>query len=217
MNTFDTRVDLRSRSSMTAYLSGHFRYVTMHSVNGATSYANCVKVHRLRLTPAQLERAWDMLDMPAVFHVIRAGLERWAEARRWEWQVHFNGRSSGYLVLYRGGMDYEHAHTAQSDDCGKLTWHTQDTPCTGEGCDGVLRVLEKPAPQIVTWPGRGVDEHEDWSEWDLGSLRERARLVQSFDRARGLAVATFAGFCNTYRVIEKTVPLPTRVRALERV
>ena len=29
--------------------------------------------------------------------------------------------------------------------------------------------------------------------------------------------ATFAGFCNTYRVIEKTVPLPTRVKVLERV
>ena len=217
MNTFDTRVDLRSRRSMTAFLDGHFRYFTLHSINGATSYANCVKVHRLGLTPAQLQRAWDMLDMPEVFQAIRRDLDRWAQARQWEWQVHFSGRSSGYLVLYRGGLNWHDARTAQCDECGQMTYHKQETPCTGQGCDGVLRVLEKPVPQIFTWPGKGVDEHEDWAEWDLGSLRERTRLVQDFDRACGLAVATFVGFCNMYRVVEKTVPLPTRVRVLEPV
>lgn len=217
MNTFHTRVDLRSRAAMTAFLDGHFRYFTLHSWNGATSYANCVKVHRLGLTPAQLERAWDLLEMPEVFHAVRTGFHRWSEARDWQWSIGFNGRSSGYLVLYRGGLDYEHAHTAQCDECGKLTWHTQNTPCTSESCDGMLRVLEKPAPQIYVRPGLGIDEHEDWSEWDLGSLRERARLVQSFDRACSLAVATFVGFCNAYRVVAKTVPVPTRVKVLERL
>jgi hypothetical protein len=215
MNTFCTSVDLRRRAAMIAFLDVHFRYFTLHSVNGATSYANCVKVHRLGLTPAQLEQAWQMLDMPVVFHAIRDGLERWAEARRWEWQVHYRGRSSGYLVLYRGGLDYERARTAQCDECGKLTYHTRDVPCTGEGCDGTLRVLEKPVPQVITWPGKGVDEHEDWSGWDLGSLRERVRLVQDFDRACDEAVATFVRFCDEYRVVEKTVSMPTQVRVLE--
>jgi hypothetical protein len=215
MNTFCTSVDLRSRVAMTEFLSSHGRYFTMHSVNGATSYANCVKVHRLGLTPAQLEQAWKMLDMPVVFHAIRDGLERWAEARRWEWQIGQNGRSSGYLVLYRGGLDYEHARTAQCDECGKLTYHTQDVPCTGEGCDGTLRVLEKPVPQVITWPGKGVDEHEDWSEWSMGDLRERVRLVQDFDRTCDEAVATFVRFCDAYRVVEKTVSVPTQVRVLE--
>lgn len=217
MTTFARPVDLRSRAAMTAFLEGHFRYHTMNSWNLATSYANCVKVHRLGLTSAQLERAWEMLEMPQVFDALRAGFRRWAEARQWEWQIGFNGRSNGYLVLYRGGLDWDHAHTAQCDECGRLTWHTRDAPCTSDDCDGTLRVLAKPVPQIYTQPGLGVDEHEDWSDWDLGSLRERTRLVESFDRACDLAVATFVGFGNGYRVVEKTVPVATRVRALERV
>jgi len=217
MTTFARPVDLRSRAAITAFLEGHYRYHTMNSWNLATSYANCVKVHRLGLTPTQLERAWEMLEMPQVLDAIRAGFRRWAEARSWELQIGFNGRSSGYLVLYRGGLDREHAHTAQCDECGKLTWHRQDTPCTGESCDGTLRVLEKPLPRIFTKPGLGVDQHEDWSEWDLSSLRERARLVESFDCACDLAVATFVGFCEHCRVVEKTVRVRTRVKVLEPV
>jgi hypothetical protein len=217
MNTFSTKVDTRSRAAMIAFLDGHRRYFIMNSWNGATSYANCVKVHRLGLTPAQLERAWDLLEMPEIFHAIRTGFYRWSEARKWEWSIGFNGRSSGYLVLYNGGIDWHNARTAQCDECGRTTFHKQETPCTYSGCDGTLRVMPRPAPQIYVRPGLGIDEHEDWSEWDLGSLRERARLVQDFDRACGLAVATFAGFCNTYRVVEKTVPRPTRVKVLERV
>jgi hypothetical protein len=217
MKQFLTAVDLRSRAAMTAFLASHLRYFTMNSWNLTTSYANCVKVYRLGLTPAQLEQAWKLLDMPLVFHAIRAGLERWAEARHWKWQIGQNGRSSGYMVLYRSGLDYENAHTAQGDECGKLTYHTKDAPCTRDGCDGTLKVLAKPVPQAVTWPGKGVDENEDWSEWSLGDLRQRVRLVQDFDRACDGAVAEFVRFCDEFRVVEKTVPVPTAVKVLERV
>ena len=214
MNTFHTPVDLRSRKAMTEFLSGHRRYFTMNSWNGATSYANCVKVHRLGLTPAQLERAWDLLEMPEVFHAIRTGFYRWSEARNWEWSIGFNGRSSGYLVLYNGGIDWHNARTAQCDECGQTTFHKQETPCPYSGCAGTLRVMPRPAPQIYVRTGRGIDEHENWSEWDLYSLRERARLVESFDRACDLAVATFVGFCEHCRVVEAEVPTSRTVKRL---
>ena len=215
MKTFSQKVDTRSREAMTAFLSGHFRYNTMNSWNRATSYANCVKVHRLDLTREQLDKAWAMLDMTEVFDAIHWILQDWAEEREWRWQVGFNGRSGGYLVLYQGDMDYKNAKTAQCDVCGKLTWHKEDVPCTTKGCPGTLTVLEKPRPQIVTYPGRGLDQGEDFGEWSVDSLRDRVKLVQEFDRLCDDVVAEFVRFCEEYVVVEKDIMVPKTVKVLE--
>lgn len=215
MRTFLKNVDMRTREAMTGFLRGHSRYWTMNSWNRSTSYANCVKVHRLDLTPEQLENAWAMLDMPQVYDAIHAVLEEWAVKHEWRSQISFNGRSGGYLVLYQGGLDWKSARTAQCDECGKLTWHKQDTPCTSDDCDGTLRVLPQPRPQIVTYPGRGLDEDEDFMDLTMGDLRDRVRLVHDFDRACDVAVAEFIRFCDGYRVIEKDILVPTTVKALE--
>jgi hypothetical protein len=215
MKTFFKKVDMRSREAMVAFLSGHFRYDTMNSWNRATSYANCIKVHRLDLTREQLDKAWGMLDMPEVFDAIHWILQDWAAEREWRWQVGFNGRSGGYLVLYQGGMDCKIAKTAQCDVCGKLTWHKEDVPCTSKGCQGTLTVLDKPRPQIVTYPGRGLDQGEDFEEWSMDSLRERVKLVQEFDRLCDDVVAEFMRYCEEYVVVEKDIMVPKTVKVLE--
>lgn len=89
MRVFSTIVDLRKRAEMTRFLQDHRRYWTMNSWNRSSSYANCVKIHRLELTEEQLERAWDMLDMPEVYDSIQMLLSEWAAARNWRWQVGF--------------------------------------------------------------------------------------------------------------------------------
>jgi len=215
MKTFFKKVDTRSREAMSAFLSGHLRYDTMNSWNRATSYANCVKVHRLDLTREQLDKAWGMLDMAEVFDAIHGILRDWAAEREWCHQVHFNGRSSGYLVLYQGGMDCKNAKTAQCDVCGKLTWHKEDVPCTSNGCPGTLTVLEKPKPQIVTYPGRGLDQGEDFEEWSMDSLQNRVKLVQDFDRLCDRCVASFVWYCEHFAVAEKTILAPRAIRVLE--
>jgi len=215
MKTFCMKVDMRSREAMVAFLDGHFRYDTMNSWNRATSYANCVKVHRLDLTREQMEKAWAMLDMAEVFDAIHGIIHEWAAEREWRWQVGFNGRSGGYLVLYQGGMDYKNAKTAQCDTCGKLTWHKEDVPCTSKGCPGTLTVLEQPRPQIVTYPGRGLDQSEDFEEWSMDSLRERVKLVQEFDRLCDDVVAEFVRYCEEYVVVEKDIMVPKTVKVLE--
>jgi hypothetical protein len=215
MKTFFKKVDTRSREAMTAFLSGHFRYNTMNSWNRCTSYANCVKVHRLDLTREQLDKAWAMLDMTEVFDAIHSILQDWAAEREWRWQVGFNGRSGGYLVLYQGGMDYKNVKTAQCDVCSKLTWHKENVPCTTKGCDGTLTVLEKPRPQIVTYPGRGLDQGEDFDEWSMDSLRDRVKLVQEFDQLCDDVVAEFLRFCEEYVVVEKDIMVPKTVKVLE--
>lgn len=215
MKRFYEKVDMRSRKAMADFLTGHFRYDTMNSWNRSTSYANCVKIHRLDLTPEQMEQAWEMLECEEVFDAIHTLTREWAAEREWRWQVAFNGRSGGYLVLYQGGLDYKNARTARCDQCGKRTWHKQDTPCTTDWCHGTLRVLPKPMPQIVTYPGRGLDESEDFTEWDMESLRNRVKLVQEFDRLCDEVTAIFAGFCDHYKVVDEKIMVPKTVKVLQ--
>jgi len=215
MKTFCNKVDTRRREDLTRFLREHDRYWTMNSWNRSASYANCVKIHRLGLSAEQLDQAWDMLDMPEVYDSIHVLLSEWAAARDWQWQVGFNGRSGGYLLLYQGGLDWKNARTAQCNECGKLTWHKQDTPCTSDGCDGSLRLLPEPRPQIVTYPGRGLDEDRDFDEWSMEELRDRVRLIQEFDRLCDTAVALFVDYCENYRVVEEDMMVPKRVKVLE--
>ena len=217
MKTFERKVNMRRREDMIRFLRDHDRYWTMNSWNRSSSYANCVKIHRLGLTRDQLENAWEMLDMPQVYDTIHALFEEWAATRQWRWQVHFNGRSAGYLVLYQGGLDWKNARTVQCDECSKLTWDRKDTPCTSQDCDGTLRVLSETRPQIVTYPARGVDEREDFADWSMDELRERVRLVQDFDQACDAAVAVFTQFCDGFRVVEKDILAPRTIKVLEPV
>jgi hypothetical protein len=187
----------------------------MNSWNRSTSYANCLKIHRLELPDEIQQKAWDMLECTEVYDVFNRLIRDWADAHDWEWQAGFNGRSGGYLVLYRGGLDWKNAKTAKCDHCGKLTWHKQATPCTSGYCNGTLQVLEKPQPQIFSQPGKPVDQDEDFSEWDMDSLRERVQLVQEFDRLCDQSVDEFIHFCRNYDVVDTDILVPKRVKVLE--
>ena len=215
MKTFYRKVDTRSREAMIAFLEGHNRYDTMNSWNRATSYANCVKVHRLDLTREQMDKAWAMLDMEEVFDAIHGIIQDWSVEHDWRWQVGFNGRSGGYLVLYQGGLNYQNARSAQCDTCGKLTWHKEDVPCTTQGCTGTLKVLEKARPQIVTYPGRGTDESEDFQEWSIDQLRDRVKLVQEFDKLCDAVVTEFLHYCENFTIVEKDIMVPKTIKVLE--
>jgi hypothetical protein len=215
MKTFYRKVDMRTREAMIAFLHGHFRYDTMNSWNRATSYANCVKVHRLDLPREQMNKALAMLDMTEVYDAMHGIMQEWSAERDWRWQVGFNGRSGGYLVLYQGDMDFKNAKTAQCDTCGKLTWHKENVPCTTQGCPGTLTVLAKARPQIVTYPGRGLDQSEDFGGWSMDQLRERVKLVQEFDELCDTVVAEFLHYCNAYTIIEKDIMVPKTVKVLE--
>jgi hypothetical protein len=215
MKTFYQKVDMRNREAMIAFLDGHFRYNTMNSWNRSTSYANCVKIHRLDLSREQMDKAWAMLDMEEVYDAMHSVIQDWAVAHVWEWQVGFNGRSGGYLVLYQGGLDWKNARTAQCDACGKQTWHTERVPCTTKGCPGALKVLDKPRPQVVTYPGRGLDQSEDFTEWSADRLRERVKLIQEFDKLCDECVALFVDYCENYNIVEKDILVPKTIKVLE--
>lgn len=217
MKRFFEKVDTDSRKAMEEFLTGHFRYNTMNSWNRSTSYANCLKIDRLELTDGLLTKAYEIIGCSEIYDVFNRLIRDWADAHDWEWQAGFNGRSGGYLVLYRGGLDWKNAKTAKCDCCGKLTWHKQATPCTSEYCGGILRVLEKPQPQIFSQPGKPVDQDEDFSEWDIESLRARVQLVQEFDRLCDQIVDEFVYFCRNYDAVDTDILVPKRIKVLEPV
>lgn len=103
---FYKEVNITSKDEMVSFLENHFRYFTMNSWNGLTSYANNMKLHNLGLTDKQLEKAYDMLisdesentDISLYNQMVYDVKEAFNQETGY--QVGFNGRSGGYLVLY---------------------------------------------------------------------------------------------------------------------
>lgn len=113
--------DLRSRQSIVDFLKGHYRYDTMGSNNQSTSYANCVKLHRLPLTPEQSDVAYDMLSTDNGFDFVNPLIHKFTEQHNGGYTAGFNGRSGGYLVLYHSQYkpsDYKSICT----ECGQRNY-----------------------------------------------------------------------------------------------
>ncbi len=99
---YTTGVDVCNTKSMWTFLKNHFTYYTMNSWNRQRSIAHNVKLYNL-----DLEGDWTVA-MRYLFDEGDAGLLQISiddEIREFEdkypyYEVGFNGRSSGYLVLY---------------------------------------------------------------------------------------------------------------------
>lgn len=99
MNKFfsNVKVDMNNDRSMFEYIKGHFTYYTMNSWNGLSSIANNVKVYKMELS-GNPWRALNCLERDEYF-IVNEMISDW-ESEHKEYEVGFNGRSSGYLVLY---------------------------------------------------------------------------------------------------------------------
>lgn len=116
-----TRPDLRSRASIVAWLSGHYRYDTMGSWNQSTAYANCIKVPRLGLTSAQEDAAFALLEVPEAGHFMSRHIHEFTELHQGRYTAGTNGRSGGYLVMYNS--QYKQSdHKSQCSCCGQLNF-----------------------------------------------------------------------------------------------
>ena len=118
MKTFFQKVDMRSRGEMVSFLKNHFRYNTMNSWNRSTSYANCLKINSLGLQSDIVDKLYEMIGMDSFYKEINKLIYQFDFDHNYQWQCGFNGRSSGYLVLYTGG--YENSeHKSYCTDCGQ--------------------------------------------------------------------------------------------------
>ena len=215
---FYKEVDKRHREAMTAFLQKHFRYHTMNSWNRSTSYANCIKLHQFdKPDDIDSDTWWEMLWITEWQEKLSDLLEDFARKHEWQWQAGINGRSGGYVVLYRGGIKPS-GHKSYCTHCGQKNY--QAVPESEVGicgrCDAKARVnFEQTHMQVFTWPGKDVDMYEDFEDWTLSELRERVELVQDFDKLCNDIVAAYYHTCRNYRITEEEILVPKTIKVLE--
>ena len=209
MKQFYQKVDLRSRKAMVYFLSTHFRYHTMNSWNCSTSYANKIKIHSLGLDSETEDKLYDMLDVDGFWDDIRWVLEDFAYEHRHQWQIGTNGRSGGYLVLYKGGVELT-GYKSYCTNCYQqnFTSVTENNNFCGKCHQPTRKDYSKPHTMVVTYPGKSTDEYEDFEDWNMQDLRERVKLVQSFDRATDNLVAAAVYIAKNFSIEEEEYTVP---------
>ena len=217
---FYKEVDKRHREVMTAFLKKHFRYHTMNSWNRSTSYANCIKLHQFdKPDNINSDTWWEMLWITEWQEKLSDLLEDFSRKYNWQWQAGINGRSSGYVVLYRGGIKPS-GHKSYCTHCGQKNYQVvpEDEIGICGRCDVKARVnFEQTDMQVFTWPGKNVDMYEDFEGWTLSELRERVELVQEFDKLCDDIVAEYYHTCRNYRITEEEILVPKKIKVLQPV
>jgi len=215
MREFYHPVDLRSRAAMTEYLAKHFRYHTMNSWNRSTSYACCLKVNRLGLEHDLVMRLLDLVSLDEFFGPINDLCRDFAEDHDYRWQVGFNGRSGGYLVLFQSELKPS-GYKSYCTACGQQNYRsTAETGNICGHCRKPRRVDYKGVHmQAITCCGEGIDMYEDYEDWTMCQLRERVNLVQAFDRLCDAIVREAIYIAQNYEIGEETYTVKQTRRVL---
>ncbi len=208
---FFRSVDRRSRKAMESYLGEHFRYPTMNSWNRSTSYANNMKIHHLGISGYIADKLYDLIQTPEFYDQLHELIQTFNEKNDYLWQAGWNGRSGGYLVLYQGGKKPSE-YRSYCTSCGQRNYRSvseNGTSC-GRGGEEARVDYETPPMEIFTYPGRGLDMDEDFTDWTLYELQQRTELVQNFDRLADNIVSEALHIAETHSMEERTVYVPQK-------
>lgn len=206
-----------SKKVILDFLNGHFRYWTMNCWNGSKSYAAKVKLYDF--VPKELmDQAFGMVDMPEVYAAINFILQEFAERYEYRYQIGFNGRSSGYMVLYQGGRKNP-GYKARCNYCGKLTWYETEQSCKVSGCAGMLKKLTAPVYETYTQPGKSMpdQDYRDIEDWDYEALYDLYQLIQDFDLTVESCKQEFLYYCQNAEIVEEEIFVPKKIKTLSLV
>ena len=214
------QVDKRSTKALVDFLKKHFRYHTMNSWNQSTSYANCIKLHQVdKPSDIDEETWWQMLEIADWHDILSDLLEDFARQYDFQWQAGINGRSGGYIVLYKGGIKPS-GYESYCTHCGQKNYRAMPEGEVGTcgKCDAQARVnFKQTHMQVFTWPGKEIDMCEDFEDWTLSELQQRVEIVQSFDRLCDDIVSAYVDICRNNRIVEKEILVPRTIKVLEPV
>jgi len=119
------------------------------------------------------------------------------------------------MVIINGGKSPT-SYKTRCDACGKLTRYETEQPCHMDGCDGMLRKLEKSPDQIFTRHGESLGQG-DISEWTVEDLKAEVDLVWDFDQTVEACKKAFIEFVRTHKVVEKEIMVPKKILVAEEV
>ena len=80
------------------------RYHTANSWNLSTAPAYNLKIYNVINNELQ-DKVYKLMDSPDFYDGINLLMQDFDIEHGYKWQVGFNGRSGGYLVLYKGGRN----------------------------------------------------------------------------------------------------------------
>lgn len=86
------------------------RYNTMNSWNNATSLAYNLKIYNVIDDKLQ-NKVYELMELPEFYEDINMLISDFDNEFNHEWQAGLNGRSGGYLVLYKGGIKDNRIYT----------------------------------------------------------------------------------------------------------
>jgi len=198
-NPFYLKVDKRSRVKMIEFLANHFRYDTMSSWNGMTSYAHNVKLHNIPNVP---DAAYMLIYEDLTGDYIRDIIREWEEEQDFTYQVGFNGRSGGYMVLYSGGSRNSQ-YKSHCTECSQKNYTTVEDTGNICGACGEPERINCTLKEVFTSMTSIDDNDEDYFDgWELYELQERVELVQSFDKLCDDVVESFLDLCENFSIID---------------
>jgi len=216
---FEKKINNHSKEAVANFLLSHFRYDTMNGLIRSTSYANCVKINRLGLSGTTQEKARVIISVGDYWNELSWVIREFEQDMGADYTIGTNGRSAGYLVLYESEY-YDPGYKSTCKSCGKLSpYPVSDANCQCGVCNGPRANLKAPL-RWTRLKSSSIDHAmslQDYLEMPLHELKERAALVQAFDRACDRMRDAFIEMANDYMVIEHTVMVPQKVRRLERV
>ena len=217
---YNKQIDKRYRQTMVKFLKKHFRYNTMNSWNRSTSYANNIKLHNVEKPEAvDSDTWWEILWITDWQNQLSDLLEDFGRKYNFQWQAGINGRSGGYVVLYKGGIKPS-GYKSYCTHCGQKNYQAVPEGQIGicGRCDAKARVNFKQTDmQIFTWPGKDVDMYEDFEGRTLSEIRQRVELVQDFDQLCEDIVNEYIDTCRNYRISEEEILVPKTIKVLEPV
>ena len=201
MVRFYQSVDLRSRRDMIKFLQNHFRYYIMNSWNISQSYACNLKIYQLGLDSEIVDKLFDLIETQEFFYVMNDLMDEFNRDHDYRWQVSMNGKSGGYLVLYQGEC-HPSEHKSYCTQCGQRNFTSiSDTGNICGRCRQASRVdYITPPLEVSVYPGRGTDDDEDFTDWDIEQLRDRVKLVQDLDRLADAMVQQAVDLTKNYEV-----------------
>jgi len=192
----------------------------MNSWNQSTSYANSIKLHHVKKPAAINNDAWyEMLSIEEWQDQLSDMLEDFGRKHDFAWQVGINGRSGGYVVLYKGGIKPS-GYKSYCTQCGQKNYQAVSEGETGTcgRCDAKARVnFEQTHMQVFTLPGKDIDMYEEFEDWSLSGLKERVELIQDFDRLCDDIVKAYCDLCENHRITEEEILVPQTIKVLEPV
>lgn len=199
------------KQEMINFLKGHFRYWTMHSNNGLSSYARNIKLNRIHFPDRETENnAYDLLSCKEAFRDFDNILRDFDRKNDYAWQIGTNGRSGGYLVLMQGSKKRSE-YKRICLDCGQKNYKVDAAKCGVCSSDN----MEDYEGWEITTSGKSTDQGEDFEGWSSYELKERVKLVKDFDKTVDCAIAAFIKFCKEHKAVEKTIMVPKQVMVAE--